>query len=243
MYGDFAYVYDELICEDINYGRVCDFIENLFTFYDKTPNLVCDLACGTGNITIPMSQRGYDMIGVDISPEMLDVARSKNTSGKDVLFLCQDMKKLDLYGTCDAFLCMTDGFNYVTDIKGLEKIFRRIRDCFIERDGIFIFDLSSVYKYKNILGNNTFIYEKDEIFYTWENCYKEPFCKMELNFFKKSGNAYSRFSEKQIQRAYSESQIRKLLKECGFSRVDVYGGYSFDAPKKEENRLIFAAIP
>ena len=243
MYNDFAYVYDELIREDIEYEKVCDFLENVFTIYDKNPNLVCDLACGTGNITIPMSRRGYDMIGVDVSPEMLDVARSKNNSGKDILYLCQDMRKLDLYGTCDAFLCMTDGFNYITSMESLKKIFNRIRTCFIEPDGIFIFDLSSVYKLKNVLGGNIFIYDKDDMFYTWENSYKEPFCKMELNFFKKDGEVYTRFVESQIQRAYTKKQIENLLIESGFSKVDVYGGYTFNPPENSENRLVFVALP
>lgn len=243
MYNDFAYVYDELIREDIEYEKVCDFLENVFTIYDKNPNLVCDLACGTGNITIPMSRRGYDMIGVDVSPEMLDVARSKNNSGKDILYLCQDMRKLDLYGTCDAFLCMTDGFNYITSMEALKKIFNRIRTCFIEPDGIFIFDLSSVYKLKNVLGGNIFIYDKDDMFYTWENSYKEPFCKMELNFFKKDGEVYTRFVESQIQRAYTKKQIENLLIESGFSKVDVYGGYTFNTPENSENRLVFVALP
>ena len=243
MYNDFAYVYDELIREDIEYEKVCDFLENVFTIYDKNPNLVCDLACGTGNITIPMSRRGYDMIGVDVSPEMLDVARSKNNSGKDILYLCQDMKKLDLYGTCDAFLCMTDGFNYITSMEALKKIFNRIRTCFIEPDGFFIFDLSSVYKLKNVLGGNIFIYDKDDMFYTWENSYKEPFCRMELNFFKKDGEVYTRFVESQIQRGYTKKQIENLLIESGFSKVDVYGGYTFNSPGNDENRLVFVALP
>ena len=243
MYNDFAYVYDELIREDIEYEKVCDFLENVFTIYDKNPNLVCDLACGTGNITIPMSRRGYDMIGVDVSPEMLDVARSKNNSGKDILYLCQDMRKLDLYGTCDAFLCMTDGFNYITSMEALKKIFNRIRTCFIEPDGIFIFDLSSVYKLKNVLGGNIFIYDKDDMFYTWENSYKEPFCKMEPNFFKKDGEVYTRFVESQIQRGYTKKQIENLLIESGFSKVDVYGGYTFNSPGNDENRLVFVALP
>lgn len=243
MYNDFAYVYDDLIRVDIEYDKVCDYIENIFTMYDKSPSLVCDLACGTGNITVPMAQRGYDMIGVDVSPEMLDVARSKNSNGKDILYLCQNLKKLDLYGTCDAFLCMTDGFNYITSIDSLKKIFKKIRTCFIEPDGIFVFDISSVYKLKNVLGGNTFIYNTDEIFYTWENSYKEPFCKMELNFFKKDGEGYLRFEESQIQRAYTKNQIFNALKEGGFSNVDVYGGYTFESPEKDENRLTFVALP
>ena len=144
MYEDFSSVYDMLIKQDVKYENVADYIENLFHQYDKDPQLVCDLACGTGNITLELARRGYDMIGVDISPSMLALAKEKaEANNQDVLFLCQDLSELDLYGTCDAFLCMIDGFNYITSKNKLEKIFKKIRTCFIESDGIFIFDISS----------------------------------------------------------------------------------------------------
>lgn len=242
MYNEFAQVYDCLIKSDINYDRLVDYIENLFHKYGKNPNLVCELAAGTGNVTIPMSNRGYDMIAVDSSFEMLEVARGK-AEDKQILFLNQDMTKLDLYGTCDAFLCMIDGFNYITNKKSLFEIFKRIRTCFIENDGIFIFDISSKYKLKNILGNNTYIYDTDELFYSWENKYKSGICKMELNFFRKnSKGSFDRFIEKQIQRAYDAEEITKLLLDAGFSKVDVYGAFDFNPPKSDDERIVFAAL-
>ena len=126
LYNDFAYLYDSLIKQDIDYEKLCDYIEDIFKRYNKSPSLVCDLACGTGNVTLPMSRRGYDMIGVDISENMLNVARQKSENDKnDILYICQDLKKLDLFGTCDAFLCMTDGFNYITSLKALKNIFKK----------------------------------------------------------------------------------------------------------------------
>ena len=242
MYNEFAQVYDKLIKADVNYEHIADFIENLFIKYEKNPNLICDLAAGTGNVTIPMARRGYDMIAVDSSYEMLDIAREK-AEGKEILFLNQDLRKLDLFGTCDAFLCMIDGFNYITSKKALGDIFKRIRTCFIENDGIFIFDISSKHKLKNVLGNNIFIYDTDDLFYTWENKYKSGICKMELNFFlKNENNMFRRFEEVQIQRAYETQEIILLLKDAGFSSVDTYSGFEFKDISESDERIVFVAL-
>jgi len=242
MYNEFAQVYDKLIKADVNYEHIADFIENLFIKYEKNPNLICDLAAGTGNVTIPMARRGYDMIAVDSSYEMLDIAREK-AEGKEILFLNQDLRKLDLFGTCDAFLCMIDGFNYITSIIALGDIFKRIRTCFIENDGIFIFDISSKHKLKNVLGNNIFIYDTDDLFYTWENKYKSGICKMELNFFlKNENNMFRRFEEVQIQRAYETQEIILLLKDAGFSSVDTYSGFEFKNISESDERIVFVAL-
>jgi len=242
MYNEFAQVYDKLIKADVNYEHIADFIENLFIKYEKNPNLICDLAAGTGNVTIPMARRGYDMIAVDSSYEMLDIAREK-AEGKEILFLNQDLRKLDLFGTCDAFLCMIDGFNYITSKKALGDIFKRIRTCFIENDGIFIFDISSKHKLKNVLGNNIFIYDTDDLFYTWENKYKSGICKMELNFFlKNENNMFRRFEEVQIQRAYETQEIILLLKDAGFSSVDTYSGFEFKNISESDERIVFVAL-
>lgn len=244
MYNDFAYIYDSLINKDIDYEQICSFLEKLFSEKSNPPKIICDLACGTGNVTLPMAKKGYDMIGVDISENMLDVAREKSREENlDILFIRQNMKDLDLYGSCDVFLCMTDGFNYITSLNTLKKIFERIRRCFIEPDGLFIFDISSPYKLENILGSNTYIYNTDDIFYTWENKYKKPFCKMELNFFKKGCGGFERFEEIQIQRAYTEREIKDALLTSGFSDIQVYGAYDFSPVKEDSPRLVFVAKP
>jgi len=243
MYETLATVYDELISPDIDYGTIVKYITDVFEKYGKKPEIVCDLACGTGSVTVPMAQKGYEMIGVDISGDMLDIAREKaEKSGCDILFLNQDMKKLDLFGTCGAFLCMTDGFNYITSINALKKIFKRIRTCFIENDGIFIFDLSSEYKLRNVLGNNTYIYDTDEIFYAWENKYIVPLCRMNINFFVNRKGKYSRFEETHVQRAYSVGQIKKALLDSGFSEVHATSGYSAEPVSEKSERIVFTAL-
>lgn len=243
-YTSFATYYDCLMTKDIDYNKICDFIENIFTEYDVEPQLIADLACGTGNITIPMSERGYEMIGVDKSVEMLEVARNKAMSkNQDILFLNQSITKLDLFGTCDAFLCMIDGVNYIINPKSFENMLQKISTCFINSNGVLIFDVSSFYKLSETIGNNTFIHDGDDIFYSWENKYyeKEHLSKMYLNFFvKEDKKGYRRFCERHLQRAYTETEIKKALKKAGFTDIKTYDGFSLQKPTKNSERITFA---
>ena len=243
-YTNFAEYYDLLMMEDISYEQVADFIENIFTEYDVSPQLVADLACGTGNITIPMSKRGYEMIGIDKSVQMLEVARNKASSeNQDILFLNQSISKLDLFGTCDAFLCMIDGINYIINPKSFENMLKKISTCFINPDGIFIFDISSFYKLSHTISDNIFIHDGDDIFYSWENKYykEKQLSMMYLNFFVKEKNkGYRRFCERHLQRAYTEEEIMKALKKAGFSDIKTYDGFNFKKPTKKSERITFA---
>jgi len=172
---------------------------------------------------------------------MLDVAREK--ADENILFLNQDMTKLDLYGSCGAFLCMIDGLNYILMPNKIEELFRKIKTCFLDTDGIFIFDISSRHKLKNILGNNTFVHDDNNVFYVWENKYfeKQNLCRMDISFFKKHKNLYKRFDEVHLQRAHSEDELTSALKKAGFTKVDTYSPFSFDKPKPDDERIIFVA--
>lgn len=245
QYSEFAYIYDKLMKPDINYNRVSDFIENIFIKREKNPRLIADLACGTGNITIPLAKRGYEMIGVDISEEMLMVAREKATDESlDILFLNQDMARLDLFGTCDAFLCMIDGLNYIIEPKKIEYLFKRIKTCFLNPGGILIFDISTRHKLKNVIGNNTFIHDGEDVFYSWENRYvnKLNLSKMYLNFFcKQRDGKYKRFYEEHLQRGHNTEELLAALKKSGFSKLETYDGFSFNQPKVDSQRVVFVA--
>ncbi len=243
-YTKFAPLYDKLMSEDVNYSEWADYIEKIFVRYGKKPRLICDLACGTGNITIPMAQRGYEMIGADKSLEMLSLARAKaEKEGLDIMFLSQSFSELDLFGSCDAFLCMLDGFNYVLSPQSLFQIAKKIKTCFLERDGIFVFDISSRYKLEKYIGNNTFVYDKDGIFYVWENKFREKYglSDMYINFFVKSGGKYSRFCERHLQKAYDEDEIKRIFISAGFETVDSFSPLSFSPPKKTDLRTVFVA--
>ena len=243
-YTEFALFYDRLMREDINYQHIADHIENLFAYYDISPSLICDLACGTGNITLEMAKRGYEMIGVDKSVQMLEIAQTKaRKSGADILFLNQNITKLDLFGTCDAFLSVIDGINYILSPKALIDMLTRIKNCFINPDGLFIFDISSEYKLERIIADNTFIYDKDDIFYTWENRYlkEKKISDMYLNFFVKDKKRYRRFCERHLQRAYSEEEIKAAFIKSGFSDIRTFDGYSFEKPTPKSERIVFSA--
>ena len=239
-YSDFAYIYDRLMIDDVNYEKWADYIENLFDMHGVNPSLVCDLACGTGNITIPLAKRGYDMTGVDISEDMLNLAREKS-QGLDILYLCQSISRLDLYGTMDAFLCMIDGVNYVISPKLLINAFSRMRTCFMNPDAVFIFDISTRHKLKSIIGNNTFIHSDRDVFYSWQNRYIESknISDMLLTFFVRDNGRYRRFEERHIQRAYTESELRFILKKAGFSKIDTYHELTFEPPRPDSERIVF----
>lgn len=243
-YGDFASVYDKLMHGDINYERLADTIENILDEYDMDANLVCDLACGTGNVTLPLARRGYDMIGVDLSESMLSAARDKAyAENTDVLFLCQNIANLDLYGTVDAFLCMIDGFNYILSPQVLMDSLSRIRTCFLNPGGVLIFDVSTYKKLSQTLGSNTFVHSSGEVFYTWQNRYisSKRLCDMYLNFFIKTGGAYRRFEERHLQRAYTEKELRSILTCAGFRDIRAYSALPFDRAEADGQRLLLAA--
>lgn len=242
-YKTFSTIYDSLMKKDLDYQKICDYIENIFTLHGKNPDMVVELASGTGNLTIPLAERGYDMIGIDKSEEMLSVAREKVPTESDILFLNQDMTKLDLYGTADAFLCMIDGLNYCLDQNAIYKMIKKIKTCFLNPGGIIVFDISSEYKLSRIIGDNTFIHDEEDVFYSWENKYhkKTKISEMYLNFFVKDKSGYKRFSEHHLQKAHSAETIKAIFLKAGFKKVTLYSDFTFKKPTKKSERIILVA--
>ncbi len=240
MYNKFADIYDRL--QDMDYGSFADYYEKLFKLNNINPKLMLDLGCGTGNITIPMAKRGYDMIGVDLSSEMLDIASAKAREQEtDILFLNQDMTEFELYGTVDAAICTLDGVNYLTEDGALDKLFALIHN-YLNPNGIFIFDINTEYKLKTILANNTFVYDEDDVYFIWNNSYDEndKICYFDLDFFTKTeGDLYERHSEYQEERAYSIEEIKASAKKNSLNVVGIYNDRSFDAPNDTSERIFF----
>ncbi len=240
MYNDFASVYDKL--QDINYTEFVNYYEKIFKCLGKKPDLVLDLACGTGNITIPMAERGYDMIGIDLSCEMLNFAREKAAErGQNILFLNQDMTEFELYGTVDAIVCALDGINYLTHDGDLDKLFALVNN-YLNPGGIMIFDINSEYKLSKILGNNTFVSEEKDIYYVWRNEYSEKtrICEFELNFFTMMPDgAYKRFDEFQEERAYRIDEISSAVNTAGLILQGVYKPFGFATASDTDERIFF----
>lgn len=239
-YIDFAKIYDELICDDIDYSGIADFAEQCFDKMGIKPSLMLDMACGTGTLTNIMSKRGYDMIGADISADMLSVAREKNP---DILFLCQDMREMELYGTVDALLCMTDSLNYITDYADLCRVFKLVKN-YLNPGAPFIFDMNSEYKLSTIISDNTFTFDSESVYYVWENEYDKDsrMADFYLTFFVLDENgSYQRFDENHTQKAYTQKEITDALTAAGFKQINVYDGYSFGSPKEKSERLVYTA--
>lgn len=237
QYHEFAYIYDRLMHEDVDYDTWCDYIENLFDLHSVSPDTLCELACGTGNITTRLASRGYKMTGVDISPDMISVAKAKSNG---VEYICSDMSKLTLNKKYDALLCMIDGFNYLITPKSVINTFKIVKEH-LSDNGVFIFDISSRYKLENIIGDETFIHSEYDVFYSWENRYikKHNLSDMLLNFFVRNGEEYTRFEERHIQRGWSVAEIKAMLKKAGFTDALTYNELTFDAPENNCERIVF----
>lgn len=240
MYNDFAEVYDKL--QDADYDRFVDFYEEIFKKLEMKPELVLDLACGTGNITLPMAKRGYDMIGLDMSVEMLNIARNKAyDEEQNILFLCQNMCEMELFGTVDAIVCALDGVNYITDYEDLKKLFC-LAENYLNPGGIFIFDINSVHKLKNVLGNNTFVNEEQGIYYVWQSEFSEEtqVCDFALTFFEEQEDgSYERFDEFQQERAYTIAQISQAITDAGLNVTGIYKPFEFSTANDGDERVFF----
>lgn len=232
MYNEFSKFYDSLI--DMDYNRFVDYYKSILKKYSVSPKLIADLGCGTGTLTDLMHKQGFDMIGIDRSPQMLDIAKNKN---KDILYINQDMTEFELYGTVDVIYSSLDCINYIQDENLVKKVFSLVNN-YLNYGGLYFFDISSYYKLSVILGNNTFVID-DDIFYTWENFFEDDLLTMNLTFFEKCGNLYKRFNEDQVQRAYKISDIVEFAKTAGLEVLGVFDEFTFDEPSEKSERIFF----
>ena len=243
-YGEFAYYYDGLT-DNVDYEKRCDYIRDLLAENGVGEGILLDLACGTGTVSLILSRMGYDVIGVDASEDMLSVAQEKKMeTGEDVIFLCQRMEELDLYGTINAAVSTLDSINHVTDADTVREIFRRV-SLFMEDKGIFIFDVNTPYKHRNVLGNNTFVYDTDEVYCVWQNSTDESLLTtISLDIFEKDEDdeeTYYRYSEEFSERAYELDDIKSWLEECKFEVTAVYEEMTRDSVKADTQRAVFVA--
>lgn len=240
MYNRFAYLYDSLI-NDVDYEKWTDYYFKIFDRYALNPELGLDLGCGTGNMTTALARRGVEMTGIDISEDMLMVAREKS-EGMDILYLNQDMCDFELYGTVDFIISSLDCINYITDKRDLLKVMK-LANNYLNPGGLFIFDINTRYKLENVIGNNTFILEDENIFCSWQNEYdkKRKICDFYLTFFCKDEGKYQRFDEEHSERAYEIEEIKAIIEASGMRLLKVYDEHSFSSPKKNSERVFFIA--
>ena len=240
-YQIMANFYDELT-NDVPYDEWVNFIEKVFKKYKSAPKIICDLGCGTGTVPILFSQKGYQMIGVDSSIDMLAIAtkKSENLWNKP-LFLQQKMEKLDLYGTCDAFISCLDSINYIADLSSLKAVFEKVH-MFLSKGGLFIFDINTEYKLR-CLDGSSFVRETENVFCVWQTAWSEKKrqAKFFIDFFVNNNEFYSRMSEMHVERGYSVPELCDILIETGFKLENIFGELSMKIPADNEERIFFVA--
>lgn len=243
-YTSIAAVYDKLNSE-VNYSAYADYIERKFSLFAKEkPLSVLDLACGTGSMTAELAARGYDMTGIDLSEEMLAIARAKCDEKRfahQVLLVQQDMTGLELYGTVQAAVCCLDSLNYLTDTGALERTLSHMHN-YIEPDGLFIFDMNAPAKFERVYSDNAYVLEDDGILCAWQNEYnrKTKLCDFYLSIFRECDDGrWERHDETQRERCYSLRTIKKLLGSAGFEILAVEGDFSGAEVNNDTERWYF----
>lgn len=241
-YEMFADFYDSLT-DNVEYEKRADYIVNVLEKnFNHDLGLTLDLACGTGTMTMLLKEKGIDVYGVDGSYDMLTVAQQKTMEkGLNILYLCQKMESLDLYGTIDTCICTLDSLNHIVDEKVFTKAIERV-SLFMNKDGYFLFDLNTLYKHRKVLANNSFVFETDEVFLAWQNTLQEnDIVDIDLDFFIKEEDLYERYSESFSERAYSLEFVEKVLKKYNFVVDGVFGDLTTEPPKDNEERIIIIA--
>lgn len=242
-YTGFAEVYD-LFMDGVPYEEWCGRIVESLKEYGIDGGLVLDLGCGTGSMTELLAAAGYDMIGVDASEEMLELADAKKrSSGHDILYLLQDMREFELYGTVRAIISVCDSLNYITEETDLLQVFRLAHN-YLDPDGIILFDLNTVYKYEGILGDSVIAENREEGSFIWENYYdpQERLNEYDLTLYvREQDGRYRRFEETHFQRAHETEKVLGLLGEAGFEVEKLLDAETGGEPRKETERLFFVA--
>lgn len=241
-YDIFSEFYDSLT-DNVEYKKRADYFCRLLSLCGVSSGILLDLGCGTGSLSVEMAERGFDVIGVDSSVGMLGAAREKCFErGADVLLLNQSMDSLDLYGTVDAAVCVLDSLNHLPDENAVKKTFAGV-SLFMNPGGAFAFDVNTIYKHKNILADNAFVYESDRVYCVWQNRFNEAdnSVDIDLDFFEEEDGAYYRSGESFTEKAYSLEDISLWLSEAGFEIIGIFDDMTLEPVKADTQRAVFAA--
>ena len=242
-YTSFARVYDTFM-DNIPYAEWAVYQTGLLNEYGVNDGLVLDLGCGTGNMTELLAKEGYDMIGVDNAEEMLEIAMEKREkSGHDILYLLQDMREFELYGTVRAVVSVCDSVNYIDEEEDLTEVFRLVNN-YLDPGGVFIFDFNTLYKYREILGDRTIAENREDCSFIWDNYYyeEERINEYELSIFiREKENLFRRYEETHFQRGYTLDEMIRMIKDSGLEFVTAYDAFTREAPKEDSERIYVIA--
>ena len=244
-YTSFARVYDTFM-DNVPYHEWADYLQELLVEYGIEDGLVLDLGCGTGSMAEELAKRGYDMIGVDNAADMLEIAMEKRMeSGYDILYLLQDMREFELYGTVRGIVSVCDSVNYIIEPDDLLDVFDLVNN-YLDPSGIFIFDFNTEYKYREILGEQTIAEDREQSSFIWENYYdeEEKINEYILTLYiqeEDDPDLYRRFQEQHFQRAYTLDEIKRLLRRAGLIFETAYDAYTKDPVTETSERITVIA--
>ena len=243
-YTSFASVYDTFM-DNVPYEEWAEYLIGLLKEYNITDGLVLDLGCGTGNMTELLAKAGYDMIGVDNAEEMLEIAMEKRSkSGHDILYLLQDMREFELYGTVKAIVSICDSINYITEEDDLLEVFK-LANNYLDPKGVFIFDFNTVYKYSEVMGDQTIAEDREDCSFIWDNyyCEEEQINEYELSLFIKEEDSdlYRKYQETHFQKAYDLETIKRLVEQSGLEYITAYDAFTRNAPTGTSERIYVVA--
>lgn len=239
-YTGFAEVYD-LFMEDVPYEAWKDFLVGILRREGIAQGLVCELGCGTGRMTRLLAQSGYDLIGIDASQEMLSIARTQESAG--ILYLAQDMREFELYGTVRAVVSVCDTMNYLLEAKDLLQVFRLVNN-YLDPGGIFLFDLNTEYKFRELMGIQSFSEHREEGSLIWDNYYDEEERVNEYAltiFLRQEQGLYQKYEEVHYERCYSLSEVSALLEQAGMQFVSACDGTSHGPVREDSERIYVLA--
>ena len=243
MYEDFAQVYDRFM-DETPYEVWADFVEKKLKEAGIEDGLVLDLGCGTGSVTELLAKKGYDMIGVDISDRMLDIAMEKRTrSGLDILYLQQDMREFELYGTVRAVICLCDSLNYLLEEDDLLTTFKLVNN-YLDPNGLFIFDFNTVYKYETVIGDSTIAENREDCSFIWENYYtaEDQINEYDLTIFvKQQKDLFRKFTETHLQRGYTLETMKRLVEQSGLIFVEALDADTHGSVTETSERIYVIA--
>lgn len=241
-YEIFSEFYDSLT-DNVEYKKRADYFCRLLSLCDVKSGILLDLGCGTGSMSVEMADRGFEVIGVDSSIGMLNIARQKCFEyGNKILLLNQEMQNIDLFGTVDAAICVLDGLNHLPSAAQVKRTFEKV-SLFMNPGGAFVFDMNTLYKHEFVLADNAFIYESEDVFCAWQNSFnpEDGSVDIELDFFEEENGAYYRSSESFSEKAYELDTIKKMLEDSGFEVVGVYDDMTLEPVKADSERAVFSA--
>ena len=242
-YSSFAEVYD-IFQDNVPYEEWCSYVTGLLREQGVERGLVLDLGCGTGSLTGLLAEAGYDMIGIDNSGEMLQMAMNKRAaSGQDILYLLQDMREFELYGTVRAVICLCDSLNYLLEEDDLLTTFKLVNN-YLDPNGLFIFDFNTVYKYETVIGDSTIAENREDCSFIWENYYtaEDQINEYDLTIFvKQQKDLFRKFTETHLQRGYTLETMKRLVEQSGLIFVEALDADTHGSVTETSERIYVIA--